>query len=192
MPRRDGTGLADGYQPDVNDRLQDIRAKLRDLAERIDVSGAVLSRTEVVAPDAGPVMVLLVHTAGGVVAVGEPIMQIVRTGDRLVIEAQVQLQDINRICPGMPAEVRFSAFNSRATPVFTARVSRVSPDRFADAARQRVYFGAEVAVDRHLAGAIELQPGMPAEVYFVEGERTPLDYLLKPLREQFRRAMIER
>jgi hypothetical protein len=49
-----------------------------------------------------------------------------------------------------------------------------------------------VEIDRHLAGAIELQPGMPAEVYFVEGEQTPLDYLLKPLREQFRRAMIER
>ena len=135
---------------------------------------------------------LQVHTAGGVVAAGEPIMQIVPTGDRLVVEAQVQLQDINRIWPGMPAEVRFSAFNSRATPVFTARVSRVSPDRFVDAARQRAYFVAQVEIDRHLAGTIELQPGMPAEVYFVEGERTPLDYLLKPLREQFRRAMIER
>ena len=177
---------------EVNDRLQDIRAKLRDLAERIDASAEVLSRTEVVAPDAGTVIGLQVHTAGGVVAAGEPIMQIVPTGDRLVVEAQVQVQDINRIWPGMPAEVRFSAFNSRATPVFTARVSRVSPDRFVDTARQRAYFVAQVEIDRHLAGAIELQPGMPAEVYFVEGEQTPLDYLLKPLREQFRRAMIER
>ena len=177
---------------EVNDRLQDIRAKLRDLSERLDAAADVLARTEVVAPDAGTVIGLQVHTAGGVIAAGESIMQIVPNDDRLVVEAQVQLQDINRIWPGMPAEVRFSAFNSRATPVFTARVSRVSPDRFVDAARQRAYFVAQVEIDRHLAGAIELQPGMPAEVYFVEGERTPLDYLIKPIREQLRRAMTER
>ena len=177
---------------EVNDRLQDIRAKLRDLSERLDAAANVLARTEVVAPDAGTVIGLQVHTAGGVIAAGESIMQIVPNDDRLVVEAQVQLQDINRIWPGMPAEVRFSAFNSRATPVFTARVSRVSPDRFVDAARQRAYFVAQVEIDRHLSGAIELQPGMPAEVYFVEGERTPLDYLIKPIREQLRRAMTER
>jgi len=177
---------------EVNDRLQDIRAKLRDLSERLDAAADVLARTEVVAPDAGTVIGLQVHTAGGVIAAGESIMQIVPNDDRLVVEAQVQLQDINRIWPGMPAEVRFSAFNSRATPVFTARVSRVSPDRFVDAARQRAYFVAQVEIDRHLSGAIELQPGMPAEVYFVEGERTPLDYLIKPIREQLRRAMTER
>ena len=177
---------------EVNDRLQDIRAKLRDLSERLDAAADVLARTEVVAPDAGTVIGLQVHTAGGVIAAGEPIMQIVPNDDRLVVEAQVQLQDINRIWPGMPAEVRFSAFNSRATPVFTARVSRVSPDRFVDTARQRAYFVAQVEIDRHLAGTIELQPGMPAEVYFVEGERTPLDYLIKPIREQLRRAMTER
>jgi HlyD family type I secretion membrane fusion protein len=177
---------------EVNDRLQDIRAKLRDLAERVDAAADVLARTEIVAPDAGTVIGLQAHTAGGVVAAGAPILQIVPNDDRLVVEAQVQLQDINRIWPGMPAEVRFSAFNSRATPVFAARVSRVSPDRFVDPARQRAYFVAQVEIDRSLAGAIELQPGMPAEVYFVEGKRTPLDYLVKPVREQLRRAMTER
>lgn len=177
---------------EVNDRLQDIRAKLRDLAERVDAAADVLARTEIVAPDAGTVIGLQVHTAGGVVAAGAPIPQIVPTDDRLVVEAQVQLRDINRIWPGMPAEVRFSAFNRRATPVFAARVSRVSPDRVVDPARQRAYFVAQVEIDRNLAGTIELQPGMPAEVYFVEGKRTPLDYLVKPVREQQRQAMTER
>lgn len=177
---------------EVNDRLQDIRAKLRDLAERVDAAADVLARTEIVAPDAGTVIGLQVHTAGGVVAAGAPILQIVPNDDRLVVEAQVQLQDINRIWPGMPAEVRFTAFNSRATPVFAARVSRVSPDRFVDTARQRAYFVAQVEIDRNLAATIELRPGMPAEVYFVEGKRTLLDYLVKPVREQLRRAMTER
>jgi HlyD family secretion protein len=51
---------------------------------------------------------------------------------------------------------------------------------------------AQVEIDRKLTGSLELQPGMPAEVYFVEGERTPIDYLIKPVREQMRRAMTER
>lgn len=177
---------------EVNDRLQDVRAKLRDIGERLDAAADILARTEVIAPESGTVIGLQVHTAGGVVSAGAPIMQIVPTEDRLVVEAQVQLQDINRIWLGMPAEVRFSAFNSRATPVFAARVSRISPDRFVDAARQRAYFIAQVEIDRSVAGAIDLHPGMPAEVFFVEGERTPLDYLVKPIREQFRRAMTER
>ena len=184
--------LRNQVRRDVNDRLQDVRAKLRDISERLDAASDVLARTEIVAPESGIVLGLQVHTPGGVIAAGSPILQIVPIDDRLVVEAQVQLQDINRVWPGMPAEVRFTAFNSRATPVFSASVSRVSPDRVTDPARQRAYFIAQVEIDRKLTGSLELQPGMPAEVYFVEGERTPLDYLIKPVREQMRRAMTER
>ena len=184
--------LRNQVRREVNDRIQDVRARLRDLAERLDAAADVLARTEIVAPESGTVIGLLAHTAGGVVGAGAPILQIVPSDDRLVVEAQVQLQDIDRIWTGMPAEVRFTAFNSRATPVFAARVSRISPDRFTDPVRQRAYFIAQVDIDRSLTGSLELQPGMPAEVYFVEGERTPLDYLIKPIREQLRRAMTER
>ena len=184
--------LRNQVQREVNDRLQDVRAKLRDVGERLDAAADMLARTEIVAPESGTVIGLQAHTAGGVVVAGAPILQIVPSADRLVVEAQVQLQDIDRIWTGMPAEVRFTAFNSRATPVFSARVSRISADRFTDTARQRAYFLAQVEIDRNLTGSLELQPGMPAEVYFVQGERTPFDYLIKPVREQIRRAMTER
>jgi HlyD family type I secretion membrane fusion protein len=184
--------LRNQVRREVSDRLQDVRARLRDISERLDAAADILARTEIIAPESGIVIGLQVHTPGGVIAAGAPILQIVPSDDRLVIEAQVQLQDINRVWQGMPAEVRFTAFNSRATPVFTARVSRISPDRIVDAARQRAYFVAQVEIDRKLTGSLELQPGMPAEVYFVEGERTPIDYLIKPVREQMRRAMTER
>lgn len=119
-------------------------------------------------------------------------MELVPRDEPLVVEVQVQLQDIDRIYPGMPAEVRFTAFSSRATPIYAARVSRISADRTIDPARPRAYYLAQVEIDRSITGSLTLQPGMPAEVYLVAGQRTPIDYLLKPLREQIQRGMTER
>jgi epimerase transport system membrane fusion protein len=180
------------FRSEAADRLQDLRARARDTDERIDAASDALARTEVRAPATGKVIGLKVHTNGAVLSPGAPIMEIVPSGEPLVVEIQVQLQDVDRIWPGMPAEVRFSAFSSRATPVYTAHVRKISADRFTDSSRQNAYYLAEVELDRTLTGNLTLQPGMPAEVYLLEGERTPLDYLLKPVREQFRRAMTER
>jgi HlyD family type I secretion membrane fusion protein len=180
------------FRAEAADRLQDLRARARDIDERIDAASDALARTEVRAPVTGNVIGLKVHTSSAVLAPGAPIMEIVPSGEQLVVEIQVQLQDVDRIWPGMPAEVRFTAFSSRATPVYAARVQQISADRFTDGARQRSYYIAQVELDRTITGELRLQPGMPAEVYLLEGERTPLDYLLKPLREQFRRGMTER
>jgi HlyD family type I secretion membrane fusion protein len=184
--------LQNRFRSEAADRLQDLRARLRDVDERLDAAEDSLARTVIRSPATGTVMGLRIHTTGGVIASGAPIMEIVPTDEPLVVEAQVQLQDVDRIWAGMPAEVRFSAFSTRATPVFEARVIRVSPDRVNDATRQRSYYLAEVALDRHLTGDLTLQPGMPAEVFLLAGARTPLDYLLKPLREQLQRGMTER
>jgi epimerase transport system membrane fusion protein len=151
-----------------------------------------MSRTEIRAPASGEVIGLRAHTPGGVIAAGAPIMEIVPRDEPLVVEVQVQPQDIDRVYLGMPAEVRFTAFSTRATPIYSARVSRISADRMTDPNRQRAYYLAQVEIDRSITGSLTLQPGMPAEVYLVAGERTPLDYLLKPLREQIQRGMTER
>jgi HlyD family type I secretion membrane fusion protein len=184
--------LRNRFRSEAADRLQDLRARLRDVDERLDAAEDSLARTVIRSPATGTVMGLRTHTTGGVIASGAPIMEIVPTGEPLVVEVQVQLQDVDRIWAGMPAEVRFSAFSTRATPIFEARVIRVSPDRVNDPTRQRSYYVAEVALDRHLTGDLTLQPGMPAEVFLLAGTRTPLDYLLKPVREQMKRGMTER
>jgi len=184
--------LRNRFRSEASDRLQDLRARLRDVNERLDAASDVLTRTEIRAPASGEVFGLRAHTPGGVIAAGAPIMEIVPRDESLVVEVQVQPQDIDRVYLGMPAEVRFTAFSTRATPIFSARVSRISADRMTDQSRQRAYYVAQVEIDRSITGSLTLQPGMPAEVYLVAGERTPLDYLLKPLREQIQRGMTER
>lgn len=184
--------LRNRFRSEASDRLQDLRARLRDVDERLGAASDVMSRTEIRAPASGEVIGLRAHTPGGVVAAGAPIMEIVPRDEPLVVEVQVQPQDIDRVYLGMPAEVRFTAFSTRATPIYSARVSRISADRMTDPNRQRAYYLAQVEIDRSITGSLTLQPGMPAEVYLVAGERTPLDYLLKPLREQIQRGMTER
>ena len=184
--------LKNRLRSEAADRLQDLRARVRDVDERTDAARDVLSRTEIRAPATGTVIGLKVHTPGAVIPPAGAIMEVVPSGDPLVVELQVQVQDVDRVWPGMPAEVRFTAFSSRATPVYSARVMKVSPDRLTDASRQRAYYLAQVELDRPTTGQLTLQPGMPAEVYLLEGERTPLDYLLKPVKEQLRRGMTER
>jgi HlyD family type I secretion membrane fusion protein len=184
--------LRNRFRSEASDRLQDLRARLRDVDERLGAAGDVMSRTEIRAPASGEVIGLRAHTPGGVIAAGAPIMEIVPRDEPLVVEVQVQPQDIDRVYLGMPAEVRFTAFSTRATPIYSARVSRISADRMTDPNRQRAYYLAQVEIDRSITGSLTLQPGMPAEVYLVAGERTPLDYLLKPLREQIQRGMTER
>ncbi len=180
------------FRAESSDRLQDLRARLRDVGERLAAASDVLARTEIRAPVNGVVFGLRTHTPGGVIAAGAQVMELVPRDEPLVVEVQVQLQDIDRIYPGMPAEVRFTAFSSRATPIYAARVSRISADRTIDPARPRAYYLAQVEIDRSITGSLTLQPGMPAEVYLVAGQRTPIDYLLKPLREQIQRGMTER
>lgn len=179
-------------QKEANDKLQDLRAKLDDLGERLKAAADTLARTEIVARQAGTVIGLQVHTIGGVVKPGANILDIVPKDDVMIVQANVRPQDIDRVHKGMPAEVRFTAFNARATPVFPGAVSRVSADRFTDAGRGEAYYVAQIEIDPKQVTGLTLQPGMPAEVYIVTGERTALDYITRPIREQMQRGMLEK
>ncbi|MCX7273713.1 MAG: HlyD family type I secretion periplasmic adaptor subunit [Burkholderiales bacterium] len=184
--------LRNQHRKDANDRLQDIRSRLRDVAERGEAAADALSRVEIVAPLAGRVIDLQVHTRGGVIRPGAPILDIVPTDERLVVQARIAPEDIDRVHQDLPAEVRFTAFNTRTTPVYPGVVTRVSADRLTDPVRGAPYYLAQIEINPGRLPALALQPGMPAEVYIVTGERTALAYLTKPIREQIRRGMLER
>jgi membrane fusion protein, epimerase transport system len=173
------------------DRLQQLRASLNDTGERLSAAEESLARTEVKAPEDGTVIGLQVHTIGGVIKPGEAILDIVPKDDKLIVEANVRTDDIDVVHKGLPAEIRFTALNWRTTPVFRGVVSRVSADRFTDAKTGLSYYLAQIEVDPRNAPKVKLYPGMPAEVFIVTGERTTMDYLLKPIKDQMRRGMLE-
>ena len=107
-----------------------------------------LKRIEVRSPQAGIVHQSSVHTIGGVVSPGEPVMLIVPEGDALVIEAKVAPQAIDGVRPGQTAFVRFPAINQRTTPEFVGEVSLVAADLTREPQTGQAYFLAS----RHLSG----------------------------------------
>ena len=154
----------------------------------------VLGRTKIRAPLDGTVVGLQVHTTGGVIGPGLPLMDIVPRYDKLVIEAQINPQDIDIVHPGLPAQVRLTAFSQRNILPVDGEVVWVSADRLTDENTGQPYFSARIQIVGDVSealGGATLYPGMQAEVMIVTGERTPLDYLLRPILSSLNRAFRE-
>ncbi|MDU8499569.1 HlyD family type I secretion periplasmic adaptor subunit [Pseudomonas syringae] len=186
--------LNKNFSSDVAKELSDVQAKVFDLQETASALQDRLSRVVIRAPEDGMVLDMKVHTVGGVVSAGTPLLDIVPESAELVVEAHVSTNDIDRVAVGRLTDVRFSAFNSSTTPVIQAIVTRVSADRLTDPTTGDPYYLVRVKLTdeglKRLEGR-KLQPGMPAEVLINAGERTMLEYLMKPARNMFVKSMIE-
>ena len=182
------------FSADVADELSQVQAQVFDLQEKETALQDRLSRVVIRAPETGMVLDMKVHTVGGVVQAGTPLMDIVPLSSDLVVEAKVAPVDIDRLELGKTADIRFSAFNNATTPVIEGKLTRISADRLTDERSGDAYYLVRVNVTedgmKKLANR-KLQPGMPAEVLINAGDRTMLQYLLKPARNMFAESMIE-
>lgn len=174
--------------------LREVEAEIFDLAERRVVFQDELERIEIRAPQAGQVVGLSVHTVGAVIKPGQPLMDIVPREDRLVVEARLRPEDVDKVAAGSKTHVRFSAFDRDSTPELTGEVSTVSADRLIEQAGQEPYYAVrvDVAADEIARlGQLQLRAGMPAEVFIQTGDRTALSYLMKPLTDALRRSFLD-
>lgn len=175
--------------------LREIQAREAELVERKVAAEDQLRRVDIRAPQDGVVHQLAVHTVGGVINPGEPVMIIVPQTEKLVIEARVAPQDIDQARSSRSAAVRFPAFNQRTTPEVDGVVTRISPEVITEQQSGISYYLARVELPedqmKRLDG-LTLVPGMPAEVQIRTGDRTALSYLWKPVADQFAKAFRER
>ena len=148
------------------------------------------------APYAGTVVGLDVFSVGAVIARGERILDIVPDATAMVVEAQVAVEDIADVHPGMTAEVHFTSYKQRVTPLIHGTVTEISADRLTDERTGRAYYVAEVAVDHQELAADAGDPALPGNARDRHGrdhrERTAFDYLVGPLSASFDRAFRER
>jgi epimerase transport system membrane fusion protein len=183
------------FQKEVGEQLREAQGNIADAEERITALSDQVKRTTVTAPVSGTVVGLKVHTVGAVIQPGDPIMEIVPSGDDFIIEARVPDRDIDNIYPGQYAEIRFSAFNQRLSNVIDGEVTNVSADSFEDEATGAKYYKARVKVTedgkREMTENMQLLAGMPAEVMIRTGERTFASYMTKPITDMLARAMRE-
>ena len=174
--------------------LREIEGKVAELKERKLAIASRLERMVIKSPITGDVYQLAVHTIGGVIGPGEPIMLIVPEADELILQAQVMPQDIDKVRPGQIAHIRFPAFNSRLTPEVAAEVTQISADTSRTDASSPPFYSVRLMISaKELAklGTNKLKPGMPAEAFIQTEAQTPLTYFLKPLTDQFAHALRE-
>lgn len=173
--------------------LREVQASVYDLEKQIQAAEDVLKRTEIISPASGRVVNLSIHTAGGVISPGQPLMDVVPAEENLVVDAQVMPTDIDIVTIGLKATIRLSALNQRTTPTFDATVISVSADAIVDEANGMSFYRAIVRPDPEalLDADVEMVPGMPVEVMIVVGERTFLEYLMKPLADSMQRSATE-
>lgn len=182
------------FNSDVVKQLAEVQTKAYDLQERTTALRDRLSRVVIRAPEDGMVIDMKVHTIGGVIRPGAPIMDIVPSVSRLIVEAHVPPVDIDRIGVGKLADMRFSAFSAATTPVIEGEVIQVSADRMTEERTGQPYYLARVQVTeagQHKLGDRKLLPGMPADVLIKTGTRTMLQYILQPARNAISQSMIE-
>ena len=161
---------------------------------RLEASLDVRARTQIRAPVTGAVVGLKVHTPGGVIAPGSELLSIVPDGERLVIEARVNPNDIDIVRAGLKAQVQLAPFSARILPPIPGSVESVSADRMSDEKTGEDYYLARITLaerDGARVGGVELMPGMPVQVSIVTGARTFLDYLTAPVIQSFGRAFRE-
>lgn len=183
------------HRREVESQLAEVQRDVAVLGERLAAQRDTFSRLVIRAPVSGTVVDLAFHTVGGVIKAGDRILDIVPEGDELIVEARVAPQYIDRVHAGLPADVHFDAYMSRAErPVIAGKVLVVSADALADSRTGEQYYSMRVAVpaaELEKLGKLQLQPGMQGTVMVKTGERSLLVYLTRPLLRRFTAAMGE-
>jgi HlyD family secretion protein len=175
--------------------MREADAKIDEYVERKVTADDQLKRVDIRAPQDGTVLQSKVHTVGGVITAGDPIMLIVPEADNLMVEAKVNPQDVEQLSIGQAAMLRFSAFDLRTTPEIKGTVTRISADTTTDQRTGQSYYVIRVGMpsdEVQRLGKVKLIPGMPVETFVQTGDRTVLSYLVKPLHDQLMRAFREK
>ena len=175
--------------------IREVDGKIGEFIERKVTAEDQLKRIDIRSPQDGTVLQSTVHTVGGVITAGDPIMLIVPGTDNLIVEAKFNPQDVDQLQLGQAAMLRFPAFNQRTTPEISGKVTRISADTTTDQRTGQSYYVVRIAMPTEEVlrlGDVKLIPGMPVEAFVQTGERTVFSYLVKPLRDQLMRAFREK
>ena len=174
------------YRLRAMDKLNTVVAEQSELAESMPRLEERVSRTVVRAPMEGIVNQLNFRTPGGFVNTGDVILELVPTGEALIIEARVVPQDISRIRVGDAVLIRLSAYDSAKYGSVDGRVIRISPDAVVDQQNDGAsHYLVDVAIEGDLlldnGEKVTLIPGMTATVDVLSGKRTVLEYFWQPI-----------
>lgn len=189
------------FRAQAENDLAKSRGDLAVLEESIKSAKDKVLRTELKSPVKGIVNKLNVTTVGAVVQPGANIMDIVPLDDTLLVEGRIKPQDIAFVRPNHEAVVKLTAYDSSVYGSLRGKVERISADTITDETgdkneRGETYYRVMVRTEKNYLGTAEhplpIIPGMVATVEILTGEKSVLDYLLRPARTLRDEALRER
>jgi adhesin transport system membrane fusion protein len=186
------------FRADANAELLRFEGELAQLRDGLEARRDTYERTVLRAPVSGVVKNLRANTIGSAVTPGAPLLDLVPVGDQLLFEARLIPGDIAYIHPGQPVTIKLSAFDPQVFGDLKGTVDRISPDTFRDDVKAtgaaaegfyRVIVRSPQTEFKTKARTWPVLPGMTGSVEIRTGEKTVMQYLLKPMlkaREAFR------
>lgn len=182
-------------QAELSKAQEDLAAIQQNMAQR----KSQLDLTELRAPVRGVVKNVRITTQGGVIRPGEEVMQIVPLEDDLVIQAKVSPSDIAFLKIGQTATVKIDSYDYTIYGDLSGKLTYISADTLSEDLRQgeQPYYRVLVRTEGRRFSArpdenLDIQPGMTATVEVKTGQRTVLQYLLKPMIKTLSQSLGER
>jgi adhesin transport system membrane fusion protein len=184
------------FRSEAATELSKRQLELVSLTQALTADRDRVQRTEVRSPVHGTVKVVKVRTVGGVVQPGQDLVEIVPIEDTLLIEAQVRPSDIAFMYPNQKAVIKISAYDFSIYGGLDAVVEQISADAIEDKEKGESFFRIYLRTDRNYLGTAEdplpIIPGMTASVDILTGEKTVMEYLMKPILRARNEALRER
>lgn len=175
----------DAYVLEAMDELSAVVAEKAELEEALPLLQERVSRTVIRAPMDGIVNQLNYRTPGGYIKPGDVVLELVPTGEDLVIAAQIDPKDISNIRLDDAVRIRLSAYDSAKYGTVDGQVVRISPDALTREEDGTTYYLVDVAIREQLAledgTKVVYKPGMQATVDVLSGKRTVLEYIWQPV-----------
>lgn len=180
------TDLRSQYYVQAREALSKANAEVDMLLAIIKGREDSVTRMTVRSPVRGIVKNIQVTTIGGVIPPNGEMMEIVPVDDRLLIEARLSPRDIAFIHPGQRALVKITAYDYAIYGGLEGEVETISPDTIQDKAKPEIFYY-RVFIRTHqdylvnkVGHHFSIVPGMIATVDIKTGEKTIVDYLIKP------------
>lgn len=165
--------------------LSRTRAELAELEAQRPALSQRLARAELRAPVRSVVNRIMVPARGAVVQAGQILMELVPVDDTLLVEAYVRPADIGFLRPGLPVRVKLTAYDFSRYGGLDGRIVRIGADAVTRPDREEAAYVIEVRTESSIldaeGAAVDILPGMVAQVDILTGQKTVLDYLLRPV-----------
>jgi adhesin transport system membrane fusion protein len=186
------------FRSQAEEDLAKSRGDLAVLEETSKSATDRVERAELRSPVHGIINKINVTTVGAVIQPGANLMDIVPLDDSLLVEGRIRPQDIAFVRPQQEAVVKLTAYDSSVYGSLKGKVERISADAISDEKidKGETFYRVMVRTDKNHLGTtaqpLPIIPGMVATVEILTGEKSVLDYMLKPARVLRDEALRER